>query len=223
MLQRPHLVVFDLDGTLVDAFGDIAASLNHALIVSDRAPLSVEVVKTLVGEGIDRLIRKAAPNGTQEEWEAMRAAFMNYYSTHPGDHATVYPGMMEVVEAMRAQGVGCAILSNKPHSLTIATCQQLGITSFFDDIQGEDFPSVPRKPEPAALLAQMARLGAKRTVLVGDGLPDGQTARNAKVAFVACLWGTRTREELSAYNPIGIAAEPTELKSILSGFFDHEA
>lgn len=208
-------IVFDLDGTLVDAFADIAAAMNHPL-AARRLPIhDVNSIRQMVGEGVFRLIDRAAPGLPPDELDRIHAEMMEFYGAHPADHASVYQGVFPLLELLKYRGFRLAVLSNKPHVMTIATCELLGLAKYFDDIAGEDDPRVPRKPDPRGLLQQLARLRATDAVLVGDGVPDGQTALAAGIPFVAALWGTRSREDLAPFNPIAYAEKAEDLAMIL--------
>ncbi|CAN5306572.1 phosphoglycolate phosphatase [soil metagenome] len=209
------IVVFDLDGTLVDAFTDIANAVNAPLAKRGLPTHSVAAITRLVGEGAGRLLDRALPTEDAAEFAAMRAEMMEHYRAHPADFASVYTGILPLLERIRARGFRTAVLSNKPHAMSESTCREMGLSELIECVIGENSPSVPRKPDPTGLRLIIEKLGGGPAVLVGDGLPDGQVAAAAGIPFVACLWGTRSREELVDQNPVAIAEAPDELEGIL--------
>jgi len=215
-MGKNRVVVFDLDGTLVDAFADITAAVNVPLGRRSMRTYTVAEIRGMVGDGAGRLVERAIPPGlAPEERRAIFEEMMVHYRAHPADQAHVYPGVFDLLEALLDWGVKLAILSNKPHPMTLQTCEDLGLTKYFEDILGEDPVKSPRKPDPAGLRGQLARLDAGTAILVGDGVPDGQVAAAAGIAFVGCLWGTRSEEELARLGPNGIAREVEELQPML--------
>ncbi len=203
--------IFDLDGTLIDAFADIAAAVNHGLKHYGLPTHSVEDVRGFVGNGVTKLIDRAAPGHTDEMKDKVMAELMVYYQTHPADHAFTYDGAIAMLEDLRGRGWKLGILSNKPHHVTMLTCDKLGLTSYFDDIVGEHPVNAPRKPDPTALRAQIKRMGRDRAMLAGDGVPDGVVANTVGIPFAACLWGTRIRDELAPNKPFCFAENVPEL------------
>ena len=217
-MKTPDAVIFDLDGTLVDAFADIAAAVNAPLSARGMPTHSIAQVNAMVGNGAVKLIERASPPGTPPEVrEQILRDMLIYYAAHPTDHAKIYDGVPEVLKALRERGIRLGILSNKPHAILLNTCDVMDLTPYFDEIIGEREPDLPRKPNPQSLLAMIDRMNAKSPMLVGDGVPDGDVAQRAGVPYVAALWGSRTREQLAHLNPIAWGAQPRDLLRILLG------
>ncbi|MCC6545826.1 HAD-IA family hydrolase [Candidatus Sumerlaeota bacterium] len=217
-MQTPDAVIFDLDGTLIDAFADIAAAVNAPLIARGMPTHTIEQVNAMVGNGAVKLIERASPPGTPREVrDEIYRDLLVYYAAHPVDHAKIYDGILDVLKALRERGIKTGILSNKPHTITLKTCDMMGLTPYFDEIIGEREPDLPRKPNPQSLLAMIDRMKAKSPILVGDGVPDGDVAKKAGIPYVAALWGSRTREQLSHLGPVAWGNEPRELTHILLG------
>lgn len=214
-MVKQRAVVFDLDGTLVDAFEDITDAVNEPLRRRNMPLYTVERIRSMVGDGAGKLMERAYPLIPAEEQPAAHAEMLEYYRAHPADKARVYPGVFQALEALADWGVAMAILSNKPQAMTLSTCERLGLTSYFAEIQGENSPEVPRKPDPAGLQRILGRIKAERVLLAGDGVPDGEVAARAGIPFVACLWGTRTREELARLNPLAFAESPVGMERTL--------
>lgn len=215
MITEPFGAIFDLDGTLVDAFADIAEAVNVPLRRRGLPERTNEEIRTFVGDGVGKLLDRAGRDIPEAGMEEFRREALEQYRAHPADRAQVYDGVREALTRLRGEGIKTGVLSNKPQAMTIQTCDQLGLLPLFDDIRGEHPEESPRKPDPRALLEQMERLGITRAVMVGDGVPDGEVAQRAAVPFLACLWGTRTREQLQPYNPCGWAKSPAELADLI--------
>lgn len=210
--------IFDLDGTLVDAFADIAAAINRPLKALGLPLQGPGAIRAMVGEGAGKLIERSSAGAPPEKLPWIREQMMDWYFHHPADHAFVYDGILEMLEEFHAKGIPMGVLSNKPHQMTLKTCEQLGIASYFRAIQGEDSNLAPRKPDPTLLLRMCGEMGAAKNLLIGDGVPDGEVARNAGLPFVACLWGTRDLHHLEPFDPAVIVEKPTELAAALRPF-----
>ncbi len=216
MINIRRAAIFDLDGTLIDAFSDIANAVNHPLAARGLPTHTVAAIRTFVGDGVGKLMDRAMPPGLpEEETAAIRAEMMTYYRQHPADNATVYEGVFPLLESLKDWGVLLTILTNKPQAMTDRTCDQLGLTRYFDDIRGENGDQTPRKPDPRGLLEQLADIRAERALIIGDGVPDAQVAHAAQLPFVACLWGTQTRDQLAPHEPVAYATAPPDLEGIV--------
>lgn len=217
MRAQTAAVLFDLDGTLVDAFRDIAAAVNHGLSRRGLPTRSVEDVTSLVGAGIHTLCERAAPGLRGHELESLVEDVRGYYAAHPVDRSVVYDGIPTVLGALRSAGVRTAVLSNKPHDLTLTVCQRLGLFPLLDYVQGEAAPRVPKKPDPAGARWLMGLLRAGRGVVVGDMVQDADLAAALGVPFIGVRWGAGSVEELAARHPIALVERPVELTSIILG------
>ena len=211
-----RLVVFDLDGTLVDAFGDIAAAANVLLARLKRPPMTVDEVKRHVGRGVYELV--AGVLGTREE--KMMAlgveVFTDYYTRNATTHARVYDGVREALVELRRHGIRTAVASNKPHALTRRVVDQVGLGELFDDVFGQS-DLFPRKPAPDLLQHLMNAAGttARTTILVGDSPTDVEFANAAGVACVVVSQGQATREELEEARPAAILDSMHELPALI--------
>jgi len=189
-----QLIVFDLDGTLVDTFDDIAAAANHALAALGRSTLDPALVKSYVGGGGRKLMHRCLGGGDDAPEDLIDRAFESwraYYLDHPVDFSRPYDGVAETLAQLRRMdGLSLAVLSNKADDLVQEILKRLGLAQWFDAIQGEA-PSLPKKPDPALLRQLMTRFGASAdtTLMVGDGEPDMDLARNAGVAAVGVGYG----------------------------------
>jgi phosphoglycolate phosphatase len=196
------VVVFDLDGTLADTALDLAAALNHALDRLDRPQVDREEVRNLIGHGAKALLRKGlAKSGASPESlvEQGYPHFIDYYAANICVGTRAYDGLDAALAALRAFDVRLAICTNKPERLTHLLVDAIGWHGRFDAIVGGDTLAV-RKPDPAPLAEAVARAGGGRAVFVGDSVVDADTARAARVPFVAVSFGfsDRPAEALAA-------------------------
>jgi phosphoglycolate phosphatase len=186
-------LVFDLDGTLVDSLGDIAHHLNDALAERGLPTHDLAQIGTWVGEGTDKLVERAVAR--PELRDEVAAGYRARYRAHPVVHTHVYAGLPEVLDALT---VPLAIVSNKPHDLTVAIAQKLLAKWPFRAIAGERSDR-PRKPDPAGVLAILGELGVapKHAAMIGDTEIDISTARAAGMRSIAVTWGFRPRDALA--------------------------
>ena len=209
-------LIFDLDGTLIDAFADIQAAINGPLSRRGLPTHDLDSIRSMVGDGAGKLIERASPAADVEMLAEITREMMDYYYQHPADLAFVYTGVFPMLDRLRALDIPMGILSNKPHPMTLKTCDQHGLGDYFQRIQGENGSASPRKPDPRALLGLRDELGVEEVIMIGDGVPDGKVAAAAGMPFVACLWGTRTREQLAEFSPVAVAEDVLELSDILT-------
>ena len=212
------LVIFDLDGTLVNTIADLADSVNHALQTLGYPAQPYEKFPYFVGNGIYKLIERALPPESRDEQtiRSVKAVFMDYYMLHNTDKSTVYDGMGELLRALAGKGVALAVASNKVHEATVAMIARLFPGIGFACVLGQR-DGVPTKPNPAivAEILQTASATPSETLYVGDSGVDMQTAHNAGITAVGVTWGLRPVEELRQNAADIIIDSPMELLEYL--------
>ena len=220
MKRVKQLVIFDLDGTLINTIADLAASTNFALSKNGFPTHETQAYNFFVGNGINKLFERALPEGekTEENILRIRKDFVSYYDKHNMDKSAPYPGIPELLVALQEEGVALAVASNKYQKAT----EEL-ITHYFPGIQfalvlGQRESILP-KPDPQIVHEILAATGIdKEDVLyVGDSGVDMQTVKNSGVDGVGVTWGFRPRQELEAYHPAYIVDEAREVLNIVMG------
>jgi len=185
------LVIFDLDGTLIDSRLDIAHAVNAMLRYMGLGPLEFDTVYKYVGNGAPVLIRRAlGPEARESDVRGGLAFFLDYYNEHALDYTTLYPGVKESLDRLRAAGKKLAVLTNKPSAATHKILNGLGASEYFFQIYGGDSLAV-KKPDPLGIEILRRQSGASQdaTVMVGDSGIDVQTARNAGVPCCGVTYG----------------------------------
>ena len=193
-----ELVIFDLDGTLVDSIPDLTDAVNEFLRASGRPDLAMDDVRRLVGKGARNLVERALGNGTEEEVEKALAIFLAYNEAHIADKTIMYPGVAETLHELRRQGLRMAVVTNKTEFLSRKLLSVIGIDRYFDLILGAD--SLPfRKPSPEPVLKALADLhiAPSGAIMVGDSINDIAAGRAAGLATVGCTFGYGDDVELS--------------------------
>ncbi len=211
-LPRPRLCVFDLDGTLVDSLRDIGESLNHCLTLLGLPTHPIERYRYMVGEGVPRLCQRAASEAHPHLVERLAELVRPHYRTRVLHHTRPYPGVLELVECLRADGIPLAVLSNKPHELTTRIVEHFWPEGQFTRIHGYIDEHL-RKPSPHYLLRLCEAFGTapQETWLVGDTPTDVQTAHAAGAYSVSVTWGFRTRKDLMDAGASVIIDTPDQL------------
>ncbi len=189
------LIIFDLDGTLVDSSVDITDAINYALESHGMGRITVETAISLIGEGVTRLIEKLverdpAWRGTFGK-EQLLARFLDYYSVHLTDHTTVYQGVRETLE--RLSGYRKAVISNKREDLSMSVLKNLDLWRHMDLVVGSD-TTAERKPSPIPILYVLDKFGAEKcdALIVGDSNFDVEAGRAAGIRTVGVTYGYRS-------------------------------
>lgn len=212
MIPKPHAIVFDLDGTLLDTLGDIAAAANHALSQLGQPTHPTEAYRMKVGHGSDVLMQRALPPDRHDLLEQALRLFKTYYTDHLNDRTRLYPGITEMLDALAARHLPLGVLSNKPEQATRACVQQLLGRWRWSAIAGHR-EDTPKKPDPTAALRIAHTIGVApdQCWLVGDSDPDMQTATRAGMRPIGVTWGYRDRQLLIDHGADRLIDHPAQL------------
>ena len=209
------LVIFDLDGTLLNTIADLANSTNYALKVLGYPIHEPDKHNFMVGNGINKLFERALPDGekTEENVLRVRQEFVPYYDQHNADKSRPYPGVTELLETLQTAGMQLAVASNKYQAATEKLIAHyfpnIKFTAVFGQREG-----IPVKPDPIIVkeILQIAKVQEEETLYVGDSGVDMQTAINAGVTSCGVTWGFRPRTELESFHPDHIVDNAEEIK-----------
>ncbi|WP_420144764.1 HAD family hydrolase [Sphingobium sp.] len=185
------IVGFDLDGTLFDTSGDLAAAVNYAIGTIGRPPFPSSAIHPFVGKGAKVMLERAlaASGGCDDATLAsLLPTLLDYYEQNLAIHSVPYPGLVEAMDALGAAGVKLAICTNKAERFTIPLMHQIGLSDRFAAIVGGDTVGVA-KPDPAPIREMIARAGGGRTIFIGDTINDIAGAKNAGLPNIAVSFG----------------------------------
>ena len=223
-----QLLVFDLDGTLIDSRADLTASVNATLVHFHRQPLPEDVIAGYIGNGASTLVRRSLEHHLTHEpgirsvpasegfSDAALEFFLDYYHDHKLDHTYVYEGVFEALTRLR-DVLHCqmAVLSNKPEVPTRAICEALGLKPYFFEMYGgNSFETKKPDPEGLQALIRAAGVDASQTLMIGDTDVDVLTARNAGAWSLGCRFGLAPHT-LEQIVPDCLVDEPIEWLSVL--------
>ncbi len=216
--MRYKAVLFDMDGTVLDTLDDLADSVNRSLREFGLPEVSRFQVGQSLGNGAKYLIRHCLPEGSDEALcEQVLSFYKPWYDAHCRIKTKPYDGILQLMEALRADGIHQAIISNKPDS-AVQELAEAFFPGLMDVVIGES-PAVKRKPSPDTVLAAASQMGlmASDCVYIGDTEVDLETARNAGMDCIPVSWGFRTEEQLRAAGAEAIIRSPEDLKKKLLG------
>lgn len=221
------LIIFDLDGTLINTISDLGQACNHALAACGFPTHKIEDYPRLVGNGVNKLIERALPptHRNEETVLRLREFFVPYYDEHNCDFTRPYDGIPELLKALKEQGHFLAVASNKYQAATEKIVAQL-FPGIFDVVLGERV-GVERKPNPQIVYDILSTLNSQTSTLsclyIGDSLVDAETARaaasqlstlNAQLSLVLCTWGFGTREQMESAKPDYLVNHPLEVLEV---------
>lgn len=211
------LIIFDLDGTLVDSLADLAASANYTMSQMGYPSHPVESFRYFVGNGVPKLLERCLPEGkrTEENIAAAREIFAGYYNVHYADKTRPYEGIPELLDALKNRGIKTAVATNKSEEFARSIIEKFFVDSDLTVRGGRE--GIPKKPAPDIAFGIMEDLGAvpENTYFAGDSDVDMYTAKNAGIRSIGCLWGFRTREELLSGGAYRLAEKPADILKIL--------
>lgn len=211
-MSRYDTYIFDLDGTLLDTLGDLAASVNHALRSFGMEERGIDFIRMSVGNGVGSLIMRSVPDGTAAETaDKVIAVFKEHYTAHGQELTVPYPGIVDMLRRLKASGARTAVVSNKFDAATKRLCAHY-FGGMMDVAIGES-EGIRRKPAPDTVEEALRQLRASRenAVYVGDSDVDIATARNSRLPCISVLWGFRDRAFLSAHGASVFAESPADI------------
>ena len=211
-MHKYKTYIFDLDGTLLSTLADLAASTNYALRTHHMPERSLDEVRRFVGNGVKKLMERAIPDGLNNPlFEETFATFRQHYMQHNLDTTQPYPGIMQLLEQLKAEGKNIAVVSNKFYAATRELCRH-----FFGDLvpvaigERED---IRKKPAPDTVIEALRELGVDKedAVYIGDSDVDIMTAKNSGMPCVSVLWGFRDKEFLLEHGATTLISKPEEM------------
>lgn len=211
-MHKYKTYIFDLDGTLLSTLADLAASTNYALRTHHMPERSIDEVRRFVGNGVKKLMERAIPDGLNNPlFEETFATFRQHYMQHNLDTTQPYPGIMQLLEQLKAEGKNIAVVSNKFYAATRELCRH-----FFGDLvpvaigERED---IRKKPAPDTVIEALRELGVDKegAVYIGDSDVDIMTAKNSDMPCVSVLWGFRDKEFLLEHGATTLISQPEDM------------
>ena len=211
-MHKYKTYIFDLDGTLLSTLADLAASTNYALRTHRMPERSIDEVRRFVGNGVKKLMERAIPDGLNNPlFEETFATFRQHYMQHNLDTTQPYPGIMQLLEQLKAEGKNIAVVSNKFYAATRELCRH-----FFGDLvpvaigERED---IRKKPAPDTVIKALRELGVDKegAVYIGDSDVDIMTAKNSGMPCVSVLWGFRDKEFLLEHGATTLISQPEDM------------
>jgi len=204
--------IIDLDGTMLDTAPDFHHSVNRMRAELGLAPLDVETIKRFVGKGTENLMRRVLAvdldeQGVERHFEQALASYSRHYLAINGDYATLYPGVIEGLEAMRDKGLRLACVTNKPIAFTLPLLEKKGLAGYFDVVYGGD--SLPKKkpdPYPLQKVCTDFALAPREVVAIGDSSNDAEAARAAGCWVLNVPYGYNHGESIQNVDSDGIVA-----------------
>ena len=214
--MKYKLVIFDMDGTILDTLKDLTDALNHTLREFGYQERTIEEVRSFVGNGIRKLIERALPKGTDDQdIDQVFESYLPYYEAHCADATKPYDGIADMIQKLRKMGVLTAVVSNKKDP-AVKTLAQTYFDGLFDEAIGER-DGIRRKPAPDSVheVLKELHIDKRDAVYVGDSDVDLDTARNAEMDAIAVTWGFRDRAFLKEHGAAVFADTPGEILGLI--------
>jgi len=222
MLQRPELILIDLDGTLVDSVPDLAWAVDRTMVHLGRPAHGADKVRNWVGNGVERLVKRALTEDLHAEPEAVLFAqalpvFMDYYHQANGKYSRLFPGVEAGLAALAEQGFRLACVTNKAEAFTLPLLEALGVLPRFELVVSGD-TTAHKKPHPQPLLHAARHFGIApaQGLMVGDSMHDVEAARNAGFQVVAVSYGYNHGEDIRAAEPDAVVDSLEQIPALLA-------
>lgn len=213
-----RLLIFDLDGTLLNTLEDLADSANHVLASHGFPTHPVDAYRYFVGNGMPTLIRRILPESEKSSpmFDVCLKEFLDYYTLHMHDKTFVYEGLIETLELLQKQNLKLAVATNKVHTALAPLMANYFPSISWDALFGQR-PGIPVKPEPQIIYDILNTTGCTKdeTLYFGDTSVDMQTAHGANLKAVGVLWGYRPKTELEAAHADHIIEHPKDILSLI--------
>lgn len=208
-------IIFDLDGTLINSLADLAEATNNALRISSFPIHKIENFKYIIGNGVIQQIRRSVPSEYKDDMQTVNKIineFQNQYKLCWHNKSQPYDGIKQLLLNLNNSGYKQAVASNKPDFFTKKIVSHFFGNETFECVQGNT-DTIPKKPDPTIAIQIMKNLGVNPSecVFVGDTYVDMETAHNAGIFSIGCLWGFRTRQELENAGADLIVNTPDEI------------
>ena len=211
-MHKYKTYIFDLDGTLLSTLADLAASTNYALRTHHMPERSLDEVRRFVGNGVKKLMERAIPDGLNNPlFEETFATFRQHYMQHNLDTTQPYPGIMQLLEQLKAEDKNIAVVSNKFYAATRELCRHF-FGALVPGAIGER-EDIRKKPAPDTVIEALRELGVDKegAVYIGDSDVDIMTAKNSGMPCVSVLWGFRDKEFLLEHGATTLISKPEEM------------
>lgn len=217
-MTKTTLVIFDLDGTLLDSVEDLASAANYALQFHGFPIHPVDAYRFFIGGGVDQLLRRILPEGehSPQNVERLRKSFLEFYGLHGTERTKPYPGIVEMLHEMKRRGLELAVASNKHQEGAVRITSHFFGDTLFRIVYGQREGAAP-KPDPRIVLDILEVTGhrADTALYVGDSGVDMETASRSGVRSIGVTWGLRPRTELEAAGAGAIVDTPGQILSYL--------
>lgn len=215
--MKKELILFDLDGTILNTLEDLADSVNFALAANDFPKRTKEEIRRFLGNGVRKLVERSLPQNSEETvGDKVFEAFREHYKEHCADKTRPYDGIPELLDSLKEKGYHLAVVSNKADFAVKKLCETY-FSGKFEYTVGER-AGIRRKPYPDSVLEVLDRLRIKKedALYIGDSEVDIQTAKNSGIEMICVEWGFRDVEYLLEQGAGRMAARPDEILEILS-------
>lgn len=214
--MKYELIVFDMDGTILDTLEDLKNSMNYTLKLHNMPVRTLDEIRSFVGNGIRKLIERAVTEGTSnEKIEVIHKDFMSHYEIHCADFTRPYDGVIDLIKELRNRGYKTAVVSNKADAAVQDLCVQY-FPGLFDLAIGER-PEIAKKPaaDMVNLALEQLKSSGEKAVYIGDSDVDVATAKNSNLDMIAVDWGFRTRDFLIEQGAEIIVSKPEEILELV--------